>query len=568
MFASPYSNDSYLLRKERRYRWRDGAGRIDLDALARTAKLLPTAPEFTAKQRDQLGRVLDRVQKSAAAYPELAAQGMIDERFGFPIVVEVPEGGMRRGVSDDGAIWETMFTGGSYGFLPETISRDAEEIDTITGPNADAPNVFVIAFLKPSRDDIASDGAVLDEHKLFIGFNDYEAAQACARANWPPERIGGITVVPLEVIRGLLNFEMEEGMLCKSLRLMASDGVVAIGQDGVIIGRVTKAQQPSATLAPVHKSATSLATFAGGGLLLPGQGKLRLLSGKVCDAVQAKAGRCAKALDSLTAYLGHTRPLDDFPELEDHPAKSLPFTELYDNPADVGGWLGVIEPVDESWICFVDVNGRALLWLEREAEGGVIGEPIEFRRPDLIPQTVPVDVLNSQDELVAKTIATVKLCAIAKGLDASTPIDRRIVYGVALEPEPFDGKGDAHDETYDDGVIRRAAYGWLGNFANFDDSHGRFFSKQEIIPVESFIAPVDYVWEGSSIKRGSWVVAAKIVSDVLWARILAGELNAWSIEGFAVRECTACDSRMKKKVTPNGDLWLCPSCDKLALLMP
>lgn len=680
MFRPPFPAESYLLRSEHRYRWRDVAGRVDHDALAMSARLIPTAPELTTKQRAQITRVLDRVQKSAAAYPDLAAQGMLDERFGFPIIIEVPAGGIRRGVSNDGTAWETVFTGASYGFLPDTVARDAEEIDVIAGPNVDAPNVFVIAFLKPGNDEIASDGAVLDEHKLFIGFSDYEAAQACARANWPPDRIGGITVTPMEVLRGLMGFELDEGMIAKAIRVMTSDGVVMSGPNGFVVGRVAKVM-PAATqaLAPVTKGAANLATFAGGGLLLPGQGKPRRMRSKAVDDVLAKAERCSKAYSSACAYQG---PVQYTGIPDTHPACTSPLTWEYDEPEEVGGWLGAIEPDDESWIAFVDNVGHALLWKERETNGRVLGTPLALARLDIatakaiperygdidfsppdgvreaarrgialheegktgdgiepatvawarriaagekvspekarqgnrwfgrnerfkdepkdspawaswqlwfgddgkawfsklveqmdardrgagVDKNVDVDVMNSAGELVAKTIATVKLCAVSKGLDASTPIDRRIVYGVALESEPFDGRGDAHDETYSLDVVRRAAYNWLGNFANFDDSHGRFLSKQEIVVVESFIAPVEFTWQGTVIKQGSWVVAAKIVSEPLWARVIAGELNAWSIEGYAIRECTTCNARMKAKQTQNGPMWLCPSCDKLALL--
>ncbi len=575
MFRPPYPSESYLLRAEKRYRWRDAAGRIDADALARTVKLLPTAPELTPDQRTRLGQVLDRVQKAAASFSEIAAGGMLDERFGFPIIVEVPEGGTRRGESEDGTPWESVFTGASYGFLPDTVARDAEEIDVIAGPRTDAPNVYIVTFLKPVPENLTSDGAVIDEIKLFIGFGDYEAAQACARANWPPERIGSIQTMPIEVLRGLLGFELDEGIVQKAIGMAAHGGLVVTSPSGIVIGRVEKCLPKDTTLAVVNKGAISVATFEPGGIRLFSQGKPRMMRGKLCEELHGTAARIAKALDSTTAYQGHTQHIDERPELEDHPAKSAPLTWEYEDPSNVGGWIGAIEPIDESWICFVDVNGRALLWLQREADGGVIGEPIEFKRPDLMQslastaKTLEADVLGARDERIATTIATVHLCAVEKGLDAATPIDRRIVYGVVLEPEPFGGRGDGHDETYGTDVIRRAAYNWLASFANFDDSHGRFLSKQEIVPVESFIAPIEFMHNGTVIQKGAWVVGAKIVSDVLWGRVLSGELTAWSIEGYALRECTTCNARMKSKQLPDGQKqWLCPNCDRLALLLP
>lgn len=648
MFRPPYPPDAYLLRTEKRYRWRDAAGRVDLAALSLTAKLLPTADLMPA-HRERLGRVVDRVQKAAVAYAELAKVGFLDERFGFPIIVEVPDGGTRRGVSETGEVWESVFTGASYGFLPDTISRDAEELDVIAGPETSAPNVFIVGFVKPVPKDMDSAGSVLDEYKIFIGFRDYESAQACARANWPPERIGTIQTMPMEVLRGLLNFDLEEGMVQKALAIAVQDGLIVTSPNGVVIGKVTKCF-PAAPAA-VQKGAISTATFINGGLRLPSQGSPRIMRGKIHDALTAKTNRCAKALDSSTAYQGHTRALSEFPDLSSHPALTSQLTWEYDDPTDVGGWRGAIEPDDESWICFVDVNGRALLWLQREDDGGIVGEPVEFVRPDLVaphgsvvnalwstayentlpdsaflyiepggekdaegktvprklrhfvyrddtgaidlphlrnaiaraPQAnLPQDVIarvqeegrklleseNAKTKKAAEKIA-VRMCPVAKGLDASTPIDRRIVYGVVLEPEPFGGRGDGHDETYGPDVIRRAAYNWLGSFANLNDSHGRFLSKQEIVPVESFIAPVEFTIGGTVVPQGAWVVAAKICSDVLWGRVISGELSAWSIEGHATRQCTTCASRMKAKQRPDGERdWLCPNCDRLALLLP
>lgn len=47
----------------------------------------------------------------------------------------------------------------------------------------------------------------------------------------------------------------------------------------------------------------------------------------------------------------------------------------YANPANVGGWLGVIEPADKSWIVFIDADGRPMLFPHRDENGGCIGPP-------------------------------------------------------------------------------------------------------------------------------------------------------------------------------------------------
>lgn len=69
--------------------------------------------------------------------------------------------------------------------------------------------------------------------------------------------------------------------------------------------------------------------------------------------------------------------------MKSHPAIYAAPTETYENPSEVGGWHYVIESTDRSWIAFVDVAGKSLLCTKRDPDGGVIGVPYIFQRPDL-----------------------------------------------------------------------------------------------------------------------------------------------------------------------------------------
>lgn len=642
LFKSPYPDNAFFLRQERKYRFRGLNGQIDMLALGYAEKLLPTAPELTSDQRARLLRIADRIQKGAVAFGDLAEVNMLDERFGVPIVIEVPDGGERTGIGADGTPWSKRLVGCAYGFLIDTVARDAEEIDVILGPNAEAADVFIICQMAPPLAD--GQGGQLDEYKLAIGF-DYEGAESCYAEHWGRERLGQIMTMPMEILRGLLGFEAVEGAITKAVDfLRRDDSLVVSGPHGMLMAHVRK----------VAKGVTGVSTFAPGGALLPTQ--------QTCTD---KASRCAKALDGAIAYQGATRLISSLPELAEHPALTLPLSWTYEDPAKVGGWLGGIEPADESWICFVDVAGHALLWVERADDGGVQGIPIALARLDIAtskavpdrygdidfsppdgvreaarrglalheegktgdgiePATIAwarriadgesispekarqgnawfgrnerfkdepkdspawaawmlwfgeegrawfgklVEQMDARDNADAsKSITKVKLCTVAKGLDQQTPIDRRIVYGIVLEPEPFGGRGDAHDETYSRDVIRRAAYQWLANYGCLNDSHGRFLSKQEIVPVESFIAPCDFTIGGTQIREGTWIVAAKVLSDPLWVRIVNGKLNAWSIEGHAERECGRCSTLLVARRRNNETTWLCPQCDRVALL--
>lgn len=49
----------------------------------------------------------------------------------------------------------------------------------------------------------------------------------------------------------------------------------------------------------------------------------------------------------------------------------------YDHPSITEDYAGWIEPADHSWIIFLDGHGKpAVYYAERDADGGVIGEPV------------------------------------------------------------------------------------------------------------------------------------------------------------------------------------------------
>lgn len=51
----------------------------------------------------------------------------------------------------------------------------------------------------------------------------------------------------------------------------------------------------------------------------------------------------------------------------------------YDHESITKHFAGYIEPADKSWIIYLDADGKpALYWPERDADGGVVGEPVEL----------------------------------------------------------------------------------------------------------------------------------------------------------------------------------------------
>lgn len=117
--------------------------------------------------------------------------------------------------------------------------------------------------------------------------------------------------------------------------------------------------------------------------------------------------------------------------------------------------------------------------------------------------------------------------------------EQRYVFGVVLEPEPFNGEGDAQEDVYDEATIEKAHREFMLRFQNVGLMHKGFVNEKVRI-LESYIAPVDFTMkagDGSDvlIKKGTWLMGAKVLDDELWAQVKTGDLTGWSIGGTAVR---------------------------------
>ena len=53
--------------------------------------------------------------------------------------------------------------------------------------------------------------------------------------------------------------------------------------------------------------------------------------------------------------------------------------------------------------------------------------------------------------------------------------------------------------------------------------------------LESFLAPIDFEVGEVTVRRGTWLLAVRILSDELWAQVKDGQLTGFSIGGSARR---------------------------------
>lgn len=132
---------------------------------------------------------------------------------------------------------------------------------------------------------------------------------------------------------------------------------------------------------------------------------------------------------------------------------------------------------------------------------------------------------------------------------------KRIVYGVVLDPYIV----DAHDDYLSPAEIETTSHNFMASSRMIGLDHG---GATEAQVVESWIQPYPTADEYKKavagephqatrtafgddfIHSGSWVLGVKLSSEN-WAKVQAGELNAFSIGGFGTREPMA-ESEMPK----------------------
>ncbi|MED3352997.1 XkdF-like putative serine protease domain-containing protein, partial [Bacillus thuringiensis] len=104
--------------------------------------------------------------------------------------------------------------------------------------------------------------------------------------------------------------------------------------------------------------------------------------------------------------------------------------------------------------------------------------------------------------------------------------EQKLVYGVVYEP----GVADAHNDFMTAEEIEKAAHEFMKEAQNIDTQHDFTAGAGEI--VESYIAPDDLEINGTTIQKGSWVIATK-ASDEVWEKIQKGEITGYSMAGTA-----------------------------------
>lgn len=119
---------------------------------------------------------------------------------------------------------------------------------------------------------------------------------------------------------------------------------------------------------------------------------------------------------------------------------------------------------------------------------------------------------------------------------------QQLIYGVVLEPDVIDAQADYVPAAH----VERAAHGYLkkslrGKASVSKLGHMTAAFKRDlpsVVPVESFIAPVDFTYQGSRepVKKGSWVMVVHVEDPAVWQDFLDGKYGGFSVGGTGRRE--------------------------------
>jgi len=112
--------------------------------------------------------------------------------------------------------------------------------------------------------------------------------------------------------------------------------------------------------------------------------------------------------------------------------------------------------------------------------------------------------------------------------------EERYVLGVVLEPETV----DAQKDIYSAEEIRRAAHRFMEEFGGLGLQH-QMRVNDRVKVLETYLAPTDLKLDGTTVKKGTWLLAVRILDDAIWAAVKEGRLTGLSIGGTARRESGA-----------------------------
>ncbi len=148
--------------------------------------------------------------------------------------------------------------------------------------------------------------------------------------------------------------------------------------------------------------------------------------------------------------------------------------------------------------------------LEVHGDSGEVGRKFsKVKDAVMVKTSAPVYEFTKTVTVTAKIIKTTE--------------EKQIVLGVVMEPFEL----DTDDNWTNIEEIEKTAHGWMIKSQTMGLEHT--FKTDEIVPVESFLAPQDMTIGEEFVKKGSWLMAVKVMDEKLWGMVKSGEFTGFSI---------------------------------------
>ncbi len=143
-----------------------------------------------------------------------------------------------------------------------------------------------------------------------------------------------------------------------------------------------------------------------------------------------------------------------------------------------------------------------------------------------IKKAADTEWLDAARTAPSEMLATV----LGKRLPVLKTDEERYVLGIVLEPETV----DAQKDVYSPAEVREAAHRFMEEYQNVGLMH-RGLVNQKVKILESYLAPAAFPLDGTQVRKGTWLLAVRVLDDALWGQVKSGELTGFSIGGSAVR---------------------------------
>jgi DNA adenine methylase len=105
----------------------------------------------------------------------------------------------------------------------------------------------------------------------------------------------------------------------------------------------------------------------------------------------------------------------------------------------------------------------------------------------------------------------------------------KMVYGIVLEPNVVDAQGDIIAEE----EIKKTAHKFMEDYQKLGYQHEEFNKKLKIM--ESYLAPQELSINNAIVRKGTWLMAVRVLDDDIWKEVQDGKITGFSIGGKGIR---------------------------------